>query len=355
MERNRVLKELINLEINGRPVSAPPEATILDTAREAGIEIPTLCHEPGLKAQAQCRLCVVQVEGRNRLEPACATQVSEGMVLYTDSHKVINARRMILELLLSEHPSNCPARAAGDKCKLCDYSDRFGVDITKFGHGGEGRTVRENWFISRNAAACILCAKCARVCDQVQGISALAFIGRGNKTEARPALKKTLEQTDCEMCGNCVEVCPTGAISRSQSAGLASARKTLTTCGFCGVGCQLELNVKDGRVVGVTSESDNPVNGKWLCVKGRFGYEFIHHQDRLTQPLIRRNGEMEPASWDEALTYTAARLLAIKEKHGPDAIAFISSSRCTNEENYLIQKIARAAIGTNSVDQCART
>jgi len=171
----------------------------------------------------------------------------------------------------------------------------------------------------------------------------------------RPALGKALEQTDCEMCGNCVAVCPTGAMRGSRMADLAGAQRVRTTCGFCGVGCQLELNVRAGRIIGVTSTSDNPVNGKWLCVKGRFGYEFVHHPDRLTRPLIRRNGDLVPASWDEVLHDVATRLTEIKRINGPEAIAFMSSSRCTNEENYLVQKIARAAIGTNSVDQCART
>jgi len=276
------------------------------------------------------------------------------MIVRTDSERVADARSTVLELLLSEHPKDCPTRALGGECRLCDYADRFGIRGPSFGYGDRAGEIRENPFMTRDPATCILCSKCIRVCDQVQGVDCLAFVNRGIGTEARPALGKILEQTECEMCGNCVAVCPTGAIRASGMRGLAGARKVRTTCGFCGVGCQFDLNVIDGRIVGVTSAPDSVVNGKWLCAKGRFGYEFIHHPDRLTRPLVRRNGELQPASWDEALDYIAVRLKEIKDTHGPDAIAFISSSACTNEENYLVQKLARAAVGTNSVDQCAR-
>lgn len=345
----------VSLTIDGQPTKAAPGATILDVARQIGIDIPSLCYEPGLTPQAQCRLCIVEVEGRPRLEPACASLVTDGMVVHANSDRVLAARRMILQLLLSEHPQNCPARALGNECKLCDYADEFDLQRPAFGFGREREDVAENSFISRNPAACILCSKCVRVCDQVQGIGALAFNGRGSSTEMRPALSKILDQTDCEMCGNCVAVCPTGAMMASQVQGLADAEKVRTTCGFCGVGCQMELNVKNGRVIGVTSSGSNEVNGKWLCAKGRFGCEFIQHPERLDHPLIRRNGALEPASWDEAFGVIASGLMGIKSADGPDAIAFMSSSRCTNEENYLVQKLARAVIGTNNVDQCART
>ena len=348
------MSEQIRLTIDGLQTTAAPGATILEAARAVGIDIPTLCEEPGITRRAQCRVCLVEIAGRPRLSPACATGVEDGMVVFTDSDRAVNARRMTLDLLLSEHPKKCPTHTSGGECKLCDYAERYGVSA-RLGHGEPKREVAENAFVSRNAAACVLCSKCVRVCGEVQGIGALAFMGRGNATEVRPALGKTLEQTDCEMCGNCAAACPTGAARAVRMSGVKDARKVRTTCGYCGVGCQFDLNVLNGRVVGVTSAADAPVNGRWLCVKGRFGYEFIHHPDRLTVPLVRRNGRLQAASWDEALDYTAARLNEIKKEHGPDSIAFLSSSRCTNEENYLVQKLARAVIGTNSVDQCART
>jgi predicted molibdopterin-dependent oxidoreductase YjgC len=346
---------VISLTIDGKAIQVSPRATVLDAARQLGTDIPTLCEEPGLESRAQCRLCIVEIEGRPRLEPACATRVWEGMVVFTSSDKALAGRRAVLELLLSEHPRNCPARERGLECKLCDYADLFGISKPAFGYGEPGVESRENSLMSRDAASCILCSKCIRVCEQVQAIGAVGFTGRGNRTQAGPGAGKSLEQTDCEMCGNCTAVCPTGAIRGSGVSGLAKARKVRTTCSYCGVGCQFDLNVVDDRVVGVTSSPENPVNGKWLCVKGRFGHDFIHHPDRLTTPLIRRGGKLEPATWDEALGLVASRLAEIKAANGPDAIGLMSSSRCTNEENYLMGKLARAVIGTNSVDQCART
>lgn len=349
------MSDRIILTVDGKQAEIQAGATILDAARHVGVEIPTLCDEPGLDARAQCRICVVEIEGRPRLEPACATLAEDGMIVRTDSDRVLASRRTTLELLLSESPPTCPTRAIGAECKLCDYVDQYGTGSPRFGRGSEGTETCENPFMIRNPAHCILCSRCVRVCAEIQGTGALAFMNRGIETEMRPALGRALEETDCEMCGNCVAVCPTGSLRAANLADAAGARKVRTTCTYCGVGCQLDLNVRDGRIVGVTSAPDNPVNGRWLCVKGRFGYEFINHPDRLTTPLIRRDGELQPATWDEALDYIASKLTEIKASDGPDAIALMSSSRCTNEENYLMQKLARAVIGTNSVDQCART
>lgn len=340
------------LTMDDARVEVPHGTTLLDAARTMGVEIPTLCHEPSLRPQAQCRLCLVEVEGRPRLEPACATQAEAGMAVRTGSGRVWAARRTIVELLLSEHPHGNGHVAAG--CKLCRYAEEFGVRAPAFGVGGPGRYVRENPCIERNAAACVLCSRCARVCAQVQGIGALTFTGRGIGTELCAGDGLTLDETACEMCGNCVAVCPTGALRPRRTAQAAPEKKVATTCGFCGVGCQLDLEVAGGRVVGAQAAPGNVVNGDWLCVKGRFGHGFIHHPDRLTQPLIRYNGALQPAGWDEALNYVAGRLAAIKAGHGPDMMAVMSSTRCTNEENYLAQKFARAVLGTNSVDQAAR-
>lgn len=343
------------LTIDGRQADVPAEATILDAARQLGLEIPTLCHDPALEPTAQCRLCLVEIAGAARLEPACATQVRDGMVVSTHSDAATDSRRMVLEFLLSRHPRECPTRALGLTCRLCDYADAYGVGEPRVGYGSTCATVAQNSLMVTDPSACIRCEKCVRVCHEVQGIGALTLVNRGSRTELAAGSGGRLSDTDCEMCGNCVEVCPTGAIRSANARHLAKARKVPTTCGFCGVGCQLELNVHEGRVVGVTTNGDNPVNGKWLCVKGRFGFEFIHHADRLQHPLIRKEGRLVPATWDEALSLIAQRMTAIKLAHGPDALGFMSSSRCTNEENFLMQKLARAVIGTNNVDQCART
>ncbi len=343
------------LSINGRRAAATPGRTVLDAARAVGVDIPTLCHDPALEATAQCRLCLVEIEGVPRLEPACATPARPGMVVTTHGPEAAASRRQVLEMLLSRHPRECPSRARGLTCRLCDYAEEYHVSAPRLGYGAPCEPVPQNGLMELDPSVCIRCEKCVRVCSEVQGIGALTMIGRGSRKELAAGSGTTLADTDCELCGNCVEVCPTGAIRGRHATQLAHARKVATTCGFCGVGCQLELNVHEGRVVGVTAGGDNPVNGKWLCVKGRFGHEFIHHPERLTTPLIRKDGRLVPATWDEALTLVASRMTAAKLAHGPDALAFMSSSRCTNEENYLMQKLARAVIGTHNVDQCART
>lgn len=343
------------ISINGRSAVARSGMTVLEAARHVGVDIPTLCHDPALEPTAQCRMCLVEIEGVPRLEPACATLIKDGMVVSTHGEAALASRRMVLELLLSRHPRECPTRARGLTCRLCDYADEYEVGEPRMGYGAPCEVVSQNGLMVTDPSVCVRCEKCVRVCNEVQGIGALTMVNRGSRTELMAGTGGRLADTDCEMCGNCVEVCPTGAIRGTNASQLAHARQVSTTCGFCGVGCQLELNVHEGRVVGVTARGDNPVNGKWLCVKGRFGYEFIHHPERLTEPLIRKEGRLVPATWDEALSLIAGRMLAIREAHGPDALGFMSSSRCTNEENFLMQKLARAVVGTNNVDQCART
>lgn len=349
------MADRVTLSINERCVETAVGSTILDAARAVGIDIPTLCHEPELEPTAQCRMCLVSIDGTPQLAPACATRARDGMVIRTHDGSAVQNRRAVLELLLSRHPKDCPTRAMGLVCRLCDYADEYQVSEPRFGYGEPAMAVRQNGVMSTDPSVCVRCEKCVRVCNEVQGVGALTLVNRGSRIEVSPGGGGLLSETDCEMCGNCVEVCPTGAIRATEATQYAAATKVQTTCGFCGVGCQLELNVHDGRVVGVTTNADNPVNGRWLCVKGRFGHSFIHHPERLTHPLIRRNGQLQPSTWEAAMTVVADRMKRLKGSHGPRSIGFMSSSRCTNEENYLMQKLARAAIGSHHVDQCART
>lgn len=335
----------------------PVGSTILEAAKQLGIFIPTFCHDPELTRMASCRICVVEMVDTGKLQVACATVVKEGMVINTESAAVLEARRTILELLLANHPQDCLTCGKAGDCRLQDYAFRYGVARTGFGDQIHDYEIeQDNPFIVRDMNKCILCGRCVLMCSEVQGQHVLDFAYRGMQTKIATALDLPLAQSNCVFCGNCVAVCPVGAL---QEKGLRKRARTWevkqvkTVCPYCGTGCSLELNVKEGRVVGVTS-CEGEVNGRALCVKGRFGYGFIHHPDRLTSPLIKRKGQFVEASWDEAISLVATRLSAIKQTRSAAALGVLSSARCTNEENYLLQKLTRGVLGTNNIDHCAR-
>jgi NADH-quinone oxidoreductase subunit G/formate dehydrogenase alpha subunit len=347
----------VTLTIDGRQVTVPAGTTVLDAARQAGIFIPTLCHDPDLTPWGGCRLCVVEIEGMRNLPASCVTTATSGMVVHTASPAVVEARKTIIELLLANHPQDCLTCGRNGDCRLQDYAYMYGV--RQAGFAGERHSYPiedDNPFIVRDLNKCILCGKCVRACAEIQGKNVVDFAYRGFNTRVTPAMDSTLAGSSCVFCGNCVAVCPVGAL---QEKGLRAAartwevKKVRTTCPYCGTGCTFDLNVKDGRVVGVTS-CDGEVNGWALCVKGRFGYGFIHHPDRLTKPLIKRNGVFEEAGWEEAINLVAMKLGSIKKEYGSGALGVLSSARCTNEENYLMSKFTRAVLGNNNIDHCAR-
>jgi predicted molibdopterin-dependent oxidoreductase YjgC len=347
----------INITINGQPIAVAAGSTILEAAESIGVFIPTLCHQPELTSQASCRICVVEIEGQKNLAVSCTTKVKEGMVIYSESAAVVEARKTIIELLLANHPKDCLTCGKAGDCRLQDYAFMYGIRDSSFtGEQHNYPIEADNPFIVRDLNKCIMCGKCVRACSEVQGKSVLDFAFRGIDTKITTAMDTPLRESECVFCGNCVAVCPVGAL---QEKGLRSQartweiKKVKTTCPYCGVGCNFDLNVKNGKVVGVTS-CDGAVNGWALCVKGRFGYHFIHHPDRLTSPLIKKDGQFVPASWDEAIELVTNRLMSLKQNHGADALAVLSSARCTNEENYLLQKFTRAVLGTNNIDHCAR-
>jgi predicted molibdopterin-dependent oxidoreductase YjgC len=350
--------ETVRLTIDGMEVEVPAGSTVLEAAAGAGVFIPTLCHDPELSAVGACRLCVVEIPGMRNLPAACVTQVTPGMEVHTSSPAVIEARRTILELLLAGHPEDClTCEKAGD-CRLQDYAYLYGVRRPSF--GGEKRDYPpddSHPFILRDAGKCILCGRCVRVCAEIQGRSVIDYAYRGFATRVIPAFDLPLQESGCVSCGSCVAVCPVGALMPREMKGRGRTwelKKVRTVCPYCGTGCTIELNVKDGRVVGVTSAPDGEVNGRHLCVKGRFGYGFIHHPERLTRPLIKKDGGFLEADWEEAVALVAERLGRILEESGPEAVGVLASARCTNEENYLINKFARAVLGTNNLDHCAR-
>lgn len=332
--------------------------SILAAAQSAGIDIPTFCYDKDLTIDASCRICVVEVEGYRNLPPACATEVAEGMVIFTESEQVVEARKMVLDLLLANHPTDCMICEKTGDCRLQDYSYRYGVKETSFvGERKKFEIDSENHLIERDQEKCILCGKCVRVCAEVQVTHAVDFADRGFNTKVTTPFDLPLGLDHCRFCGQCVGVCPTGALVNKQLKGIRpwEVEKVRTTCPFCGTGCNFDLNIKDDKVVGVTPNPEAPVNGRSLCVKGRFHGDMINSPNRITTPLIKKDGEFVEASWEEALSLVAERLTDIKEREGSDAIAALSSARCTNEENFVMQKFMRAVIGTHSVDHCART
>ncbi len=342
------------ITIDGQQVAHQPGQTILLAARQLGIEIPTLCHDDRLAPAGACRMCLVEVEGSRLMQPACHYRTAPGMVIQTTTERVGRNRKIILSLHAAD--------TVEDRGNVNDLAQSYGTAgrWEPVVQRCAGRPEDVNRFIAFREDRCILCAQCVRYCDEVEAVSAITLAGRGPETTIGTADGKSLTDTTCELCGGCIAVCPTGALTEKMALGHeGSLERVRTTCNFCGVGCQLDLNVDRAanRLVKVTSPPPGTtVNNGNLCVKGRFANDFIHHPDRLTHPLVRAaDGSLREASWDEALERVTAGLREVSEAHGPDALAFISSSRCTGEENYLFQKMARAAYGTHNVHQCAAT
>jgi predicted molibdopterin-dependent oxidoreductase YjgC len=345
---------MIDLKIDGIPVSVPEGTTILDAARFADITIPTLCHHPKLTSYGGCRLCIVEIKGLNRLVTSCTTPVVRGMEIITTNSNIEKLRRTLLELLLSDHPNDCMICEKAGDCTLQELAYFYGIRENRF--EGERRIYKNkdnNPFLERDMEKCILCGKCVRICDEIQGVGAIDFAYRGFNAKICPPYERDLE---CEFCGQCVSVCPTGSLTGkmwAQKGRQKDITEVDTICPYCGCGCSLTLDVRGNEVIRVSSKEDT-VNEGWLCPKGRFGYSFISSPDRLKTPLIKVKGKFREASWDEALDLITSKFKKIKDKYGPDLIGGLSSARCTNEENYLFQKFIRAVIGTNNVDHCAR-
>lgn len=349
----------INLTIDGQSVTVPQGTTILEAAKKIGIKIPHLCYRSDLPIYAGCRICVVEVEGAKTLIASCAYPATENMVVKTDTARVLSARRTVIELLLSDHPFDCMTCEASGACKLEKYAYQLGVKESRY--QGERHCypvdAEDNPVIVRDYNKCILCSRCVNVCNTVQRSMAIDFTGRGFHTKVGVPYDRSLMESTCVKCGQCVGVCPVGALTEKMRQGKGrewELREVTTTCGYCGVGCQLELHVKDDVLAKVTSKKEHQVNRGRLCVKGRFGFDYIDSPERITSPLIRQQGSLQEVGWEEGLRFVAQRLLEIKAQYGPDSIGFLSSAKCTNEENYLMQKFARAVIGTNNVDHCAR-
>ncbi len=353
----------ISLTVDGRELTTGRGQTILQVALANGIDIPHLCYDPRLTPTGACRLCVVEIEGQPGLHTSCTRLADPGMVVMTETEAVRASRKATLELLLSEHNITCTTCDADGDCLLQDYAYRYQADEDRFPSvataAGRQNYTSGNRAIVYDPSKCVRCQSCVKICAEGVVTEALTMKGRALSAEVSTAFDLPLNDTTCVICGQCVGACPTGALSDSAGVGQGRAKdldKVRTTCPYCGVGCQLDLNIdrNRNRIVRVASEIGCVPNDGNTCVKGRFGLDFVSHEDRLRTPLIRRDGELQPATWEEALAHTATRLAEIGKAHGADAIGGLSSAKCTNEENYIHQKFMRAVIGTNNVDHCAR-
>jgi predicted molibdopterin-dependent oxidoreductase YjgC len=350
---------MVEFTLDGRRVSAPEGELLVHAAARYGVAIPTLCHDDKLDPYGGCRMCVVDVEGSPRPLPACATRVAADMVVSTNS-SVPQLRKTLTEMLLAEHLNPNPG---GRPNELVDMAAEFGAEAPFVLPDAQREPYEDrNVLMGYDPDACILCNRCVRYTQEVMQCSALSLEGRGPTARIVPTHGHSWLDTECELCGGCLSACPTGAIFEKFLEGTPTPERALTkvksTCTYCGVGCQVDLNVdpETQRIVKITSDPSYVSNDGNLCVKGRFAFNFVHHPDRLTDPLVRgEDGELHATSWENALLIAAEGLKGVKDRHGPQSIGVLASARLTMEENFLLQKLARTALGTNSIHSCEAT
>ena len=347
---------MITVTVNTKEIKLEKPITVLEAARQANINIPTLCYHEQLKPYGGCRLCLVEVEKMATLQTACTLLTIDGMVVKTESDQIAKARRGMLEFLLINHALDCPYCDKAGECALQDNVEKYGPAKGRFRE--KKRKIPESLedpIIVRNMERCILCTSCIRMCNNVQGAFALSVVNRGGHSHIQPFSGGTF---DCEYCGNCISVCPVGSLMsrlhRHAYRPWQIESETETICPYCGVGCTVVVQARAQNIMRVIPKFGTGLNNGLLCARGRFGYEFVGSKERLKTPLIRKGGVLEPSPWEEAISLIAKKLSEIRDQHGGKAIGGIASSRCTNEDNYVFQKLMRIAIGTNNIDSIAR-
>lgn len=353
--------EMVSLRIDGNEITAPAGTSIMRAAAMAGINIPKLCATDSLEPFGSCRLCLVEIDGRRGQPASCTTLVEEGLVVTTENAKLNKLRRNVMELYISDHPLDCLMCSANGNCELQDAAGQVGLREVRYGFDGENHLEAcadtSNPYFTFDPKLCIVCNRCVRACEETQGTFALTVDGRGFEARIAAGQNESFLASDCVSCGACVDACPTASLMENTVIEMGQPEHAvITTCAYCGVGCGLKAEMKGEQVVRMTPWKDGKANRGHACVKGRFAWGYATHEDRITTPMIRKSihEPWQQVSWDEALNYAASEIARIQQQYGTHSVGGITSSRCTNEETYLVQKLVRAAFGTNNVDTCAR-
>ncbi len=353
--------KLVTLEVDGHAVTVPEGTSIMRASMEAGIKIPKLCATDTLNSFGSCRMCLVEVEGRNGTPASCTTPVAPGMKVHTSSDNVRRLRRGVMELYISDHPLDCLTCSANGDCELQDTAGEVGLREVRYGQEGanhlDAPTDGSNPYFDFDASKCIVCSRCVRACEEVQGTFALTIEGRGFASKVAAGMNEPFLTSECVSCGACVQACPTATLMEKSVVELGQPEHSVvTTCAYCGVGCSFKAEMRGDQVVRMVPWKDGKANHGHSCVKGRFAWGYASHPDRILKPMIRDkiDDPWQEVSWDVAIARVASEFKRIQAKAGVDSIGVITSSRCTNEETYLVQKLARAAFGNNNTDTCAR-
>ena len=353
--------DLVHVQIDGIDTTIKANSTILRAARESGVDVPKLCSTDSLEPFGSCRMCLVEIEGRKDYPASCCTLVEEGMKIRTQTNSLAKLRRNIMELYISDHPLDCLTCSANGDCELQDMAGAVGLRDVRYGFDGKNHLDApiddSNPYFTFDPSKCIVCSLCVRACDEIQGTLALTIEGRGFESKVSASIGETFMDSECVSCGACVQACPTATLMEKSIIDHGQPdHSVLTTCAYCGVGCSFQAEMKGDQVVRMTPYKDGQANHGHSCVKGRFAWGYSTHKERILDPMIRENTDdpWRKVSWDEAITYAAKKFKNIQKKHGRKSIGGITSSRCTNEEVFVIQKLVRTAFANNNVDTCAR-